>query len=132
MKLTEVAASVGVTSATLSNWRNNEDYAAFRDSLAARADDLAIEKAVALRKTAADVIEKGLALAMERLSTVDDVGSEDVDMLMRTMKAALDVYKTTSAQTGVVERKSIDHSISAPEQALAMARETLRGAKLDD
>lgn len=137
MNYTEIADAVGVCIQTLSGWRRKPDYQSLRDELAARVDEMAIEQAVNIRVAAVRAVMRAVRHADAGLGDVvmgmDEDGNEvprapNADDVAKLGRLALDVYKTASAQTGVVETKRREVEVSPAEGALLELRATLAHA----
>lgn len=130
MKLSEIAEAVGVDNTSISAWRRMPEYIEYREHLAAQMDADAIADAAEVRRSSLEVVRTAVAMVQQRLDAVEDPADEDLDTLVRAAKFAHDVYKTTSAQTGVVETSRTE--VVDPAALVAKMRSELDDASEEE
>jgi hypothetical protein len=151
----EIARQTGVHPDTVKRWRGRADWRALRDRYAEEVTERVIERATSVRSRALALVEEAIDEGAALLDSVRrrrlDLEREardpyDADAVMgarelaAVLKAGLDAYKTTAAQTGISETTRTQVEVTAPEEALRqlderlsrLPRETLRGLTSDD
>lgn len=123
-RISDIAAQLGVTPQTVSKWRRLQEYQDHREMLAASADADALDDARVLRMASARVLRRGI----RQLEVELDEGLLQVKDAAPALRVALDVYRSTSAQTGLSETSRHEVTLSAPETALAEMRRMLTTA----
>ena len=96
MSATDICEAVGVSAATLSRWRADDRYWRHVEQLMAEADRDTLKQARRIRDEALKVARASVGRAAAMLR--GDLTPRDVSAIGRL---ALEVYKTTAAQTGV-------------------------------
>lgn len=104
----EIAADVSITQSTLSRWRADPVYHGAIHALHAEMDRDTVAKARAVRDEALAVVVMSIASIREAL-TPDEDGRYFAEhgSRARLAKAALDIYRSMSSQTGISERQEV-------------------------
>lgn len=113
----DVAKALGVVPATVQKWRKLPEYRAHREMLQATSDADALDDARALRLAASRVLRR----VLEAVDQALDEGMRAEDAIPAA-KLVLEVYRATSAQTGLGETQHHQVTVGAPEAALAELR----------
>jgi hypothetical protein len=92
--------------------------------LAASSDADALDDARVLRMASSRVLRRGI----RQLEVELDEGLLSLKDAAPALRVALDVYRSTSAQTGLSETSRHEVTLSAPEVALAEVRRMLTAA----
>jgi hypothetical protein len=100
-----IGEAVGRSRTTVWKWQQLPEYQAHYRQLQAEADRMTVGEAHKLRGDALKVVRASITRIGQRLAK-DTVSNSELAALGR---AALDVYKTTAAQTGISERRTIEH-----------------------
>jgi len=124
---TDICSAVGVSAATLSRWRADDRYWRHVERLMADADRDTLKQARRIRDEALKVARASVGRAAAMLR--DELTPRDAAAIGRL---ALDVYKTTAAQTGVTETTRQEVAVDGAPAALAEVRELLRGGMNPD
>ena len=122
---TRIAEAVGISVQTISRWRADARYVAGLDALQREADVEALREARRMRKAASQLIVGAMTRAGQSLAAGDLSPSEAATI----GRLGLDVYRSTSAQTGLVE--ATEHRVTAgpsPDDDVSLA-ERLSGAQ---
>lgn len=115
----KIAEAVGVGAATLSKWRATDRYWSQVEVLMREIDRDTVRSARRTRDAALKVITGALG----RAALAVQAGEMSPTEASTVMRAALDVYRATSAQTGITEtrRTEISAGPDADEEADAAA-----------
>jgi hypothetical protein len=116
---TRIAEAVGVALTTISRWRADPQYVAALDALQREADIEALREARRMRRAASQLIVGAMTRAGQSLAAGDLSPSEAATI----GRLGLDVYRSTSAQTGLVE--ATEHRVTAgpsPADDVSLAR----------
>lgn len=118
---TDIAETLGVHRSTLWKWRQTPEYQAEMAEMREEARRGVIAEAVKVRSNAIKVINAGVARMGQALGR-GDMNAAEVATVTR---AAVDVYKTVAAQTGIAEVTRVESSSSmqvviAPDVAAAI------------
>jgi transposase-like protein len=123
-RVTDIAAQLGVKPQTVLRWRKLQEYRDHREMLAASSDADALDDARVLRMASSRVLRRGI----RQLEVELDEGLLSLRDAAPALRVALDVYRSTSAQTGLSETSRHEVTLSAPEVALAEVRRMLTTA----
>ena len=116
----DIAATIGVNPATISQWRALPLYQEAMEALYTEMDRDTIREARRVRGAAMRVMVNGL----ERMAEFTEMSPQEA---ASTTKAALDVYRALSAQTGITEESAVKHSLAIdPRDALREMVEAIR------
>lgn len=104
-----IGEKVGVSRTTIFRWRKNPEYVAYVNSLHDEANRLTILELVKIRKRVMKGVYAGTG---KLLGVVEGKGADapstyDVVQATRTLH---DIMKSTAAQTGISERKTVEHA----------------------
>ena len=122
---TDICAAVGVSAATLSRWRSDDRYWSQVERLMADADRDTLRQARRIRDEALKVARASVGRAAAMLR--DELTPRDAAAIGRL---ALDVYKTTAAQTGIAETTRQELAVDAGRMAVVAKLEAVFGAGL--
>lgn len=113
----DIATELGLQPSTIARWRKLPEYRDHRDMLLSATDAEALDDARVLRLAASRVLRR-------TLKAVDDALDDGLDPqeAVPVLRLVLDVYRATSAQTGLGETRRHEVTVSAPEQALSELR----------
>ncbi len=113
----EIAKELGLQPSTIATWRKLSEYRAHRDMLLSATDAEALDDARTLRLAASRVLRRAIRAVDEALE-----GGLHPQEAVPVLRLVLDVYRATSAQTGLGETQRHEVTVSAPEQALSELR----------
>jgi len=119
----EIAKELGLSPATITNWRKLPEYRDHRDMLLSASDAEALDDARVLRLAASRVLRRHIQAMDEAL----EAGMDPTEAVP-ALRLVLDVYRATSAQTGLGETLRHEVTVTAPEEALAEMRRMLAAA----
>lgn len=97
-KPSEIADELGVSRQSVSNWRAKKEYKRVREVLVSAVNERCIEGASVLRTKSGEA----LLLAIDQVTRALKEET-DPDTIQKLGKLALDLWRTTCAQTGLVE-----------------------------
>lgn len=131
----DVARQLGVRPQTVSKWRTMPAYIETVKLLVRAATVRALDDAALNRTRLIRLGMEALDIAQQSIKTTscEECGHEvvkDAREAATVSKAALDWYRTLSAQTGLVEATKTEVDVSVPDEARARLREELRGLDL--
>lgn len=115
-----IAEAVGCDPRQVANWRASEVYRDHLMKLQREADEDAIRKAGAVRADAIKLGHAAIGMAASKLAK-----ARKMSEVVEASKVAHDWYRTTSAQTGLVETTRQAVEVSAPEEVRKLLRQDL-------
>jgi hypothetical protein len=104
-----IGDAVGVSRTTVWKWQHLPEYKERIREMHAEADKATLADAQKTRDDALRVVRAGLTRLGRRLARDTD-GEMSTSDLASTVRAGLDVYKVTSAQTGISETSRLEHA----------------------
>jgi|OM-RGC.v1.022725993 Helix-turn-helix domain of resolvase. len=127
MSRSEIADTLGIGRTTLYRWLAKPEYSAAMDEMVEELRGQVLKTAGQVAHEALEVARRGVKRIGEEMQT-----AETMHDVATGTRAAMDVYKTTAAQTGVAETQRLEHAgevaaMGAEEVAEALARRMRSG-----
>ena len=123
-KIGEICERLNISRGTYHRWKHYPEYKAAMRQLQERADRQILAEARRVRAAALNAARQGVEKISGMMGEVDTMHDAATGA-----RAALDVYKTTAAQTGISERRTIEHegAVSVNAEADSLVDELIGG-----